>query len=134
MCYDPPHLQAATSRIRRRSADPAPSSARILGDEDHTTAQADAPPRRAMAPRRQSRHDFDAALVDLDAALAKDPDDVQAWLTRSVLLSVRADYVRALESCGPVARGAGPFAGAMCSAPVLSLTGRAPGAYASVLR
>src|SRR5262249_37413833 len=46
------------------------------------------PPESVLTLRatiRQSNHDFDGALADLDKAVAASPDDVQAWITRAVV-------------------------------------------------
>jgi tetratricopeptide (TPR) repeat protein len=77
----------------------------------------------------QSLHDFDAALADLDRALALAPDDVQAWLTRATVLTVRARYDDARASCARVlALGAG-FAALACGAGVDGVTGSARAAH-----
>ena len=47
---------------------------------------------------RQSTHDFNAALADLDLALKADPTHAQAWLTRAVILQVRGEYRSGQES------------------------------------
>ncbi len=77
---------------------------------------------------RQSTHDFDAALRDLDLAVAEDPNDAQAWITRSIVLTVRGEYDRAKESCAPLARLAGRLVSAICNSSIESLTGDAKGA------
>jgi tetratricopeptide (TPR) repeat protein len=46
----------------------------------------------------QSRHEFSAALAELDAVL-RDAEDAQARLTQATILTVLADYERARTSC-----------------------------------
>jgi tetratricopeptide (TPR) repeat protein len=77
---------------------------------------------------RQSTHDFDGALHDLDLLLAQTPDDGQAWLTRSVVQAVRGEYDAAKASCGQVARLASPLVRTVCFESIASLTGDARGA------
>lgn len=73
----------------------------------------------------QSLHDFDGALVDLDLATKRDPQNGQAWLTRAVVLTVQARYDEARESC----RAGGPFMSALaaliCEVQIDALTGAA---------
>lgn len=52
---------------------------------------------------RQHRHDFAGALADLNQALAEEPRNAQAWLSRAVILSVRGEYAAAWRSCLPLA-------------------------------
>jgi predicted Zn-dependent protease len=74
---------------------------------------------------RQSLHDFDGALADLDRATAAAPGDVQAWLTRSVVLSVRGRYAEARASCAPVEHAATALVFTICEASIDALTGKA---------
>jgi predicted Zn-dependent protease len=48
---------------------------------------------------KQSLHDFEGALGDLDALLAVRGDDVQGWLTRATVLTVMGRYADARKSC-----------------------------------
>lgn len=126
-------LALATLEIQR---------ARELGDPRHLgRAQAalapwwDAPdaPAEVLVLRatvEQSLHDFDAALRDLDRALALAPDAAQAWLTRSVVLTVRGRYDEARASCDAFERvEAAPIPVAICRTAIASVTGDARGAY-----
>lgn len=79
---------------------------------------------------RQSLHDFDAAKADLDRAVANNPADAQAHLTRAVVATVTADYPRARESCAAVARLAGALVAAACDAPLDAIAGKTDDAYA----
>jgi Tfp pilus assembly protein PilF len=78
---------------------------------------------------RQSTHDFDGALRDLELAVHQTPDDAQAWITRSVVLTVRGDFGAAKHGCLPLARVAGRLVSVICNANIESLTGDAKGAY-----
>jgi hypothetical protein len=130
-------LQAA-----RDGADP-----RFLGRAEAALApwwsEASPPPEVVLlrATIRQARHEFDAALVDLerlvgprdeaDRPLAPQPTQAilaQALLTRAVILGVKARYDEGLASCARLAGLASPFVLAACRAPLLGLTGRAAGA------
>jgi tetratricopeptide (TPR) repeat protein len=79
---------------------------------------------------RQSTHDFDRALADLDVLVKLTPDDPQAWLTRSVVLGVRGRYEEAKKSCLPLVGRTSPLVVAVCNAGLDGVTGDAKGAYA----
>ena len=87
-------------REARRSADP-----RLLGRAQAALApwwQEPAPAASVLLLRatiKQSRHEFEDALVDLDRLLADRPDDAQALLVRAVVLTVRGRYDEALATC-----------------------------------
>ena len=137
----PTDLQAAVDLARldiqaaRAGADP-----RFLGRAEAALApwweRADAPPEVLLlrATIRQSRHDFTAALADLDRLTTVAPDDAQAWLTRAVILAVGARYREALASCAALAGRASPFVQAACAAPALALSGRAAEAAQALAR
>ena len=74
---------------------------------------------------RQNRHQFDAALADLDLALKQNPKDPQAWLTRAVILQVQARYQEAADSCLRLRRLSARVVVTTCMGGVLALTGRA---------
>lgn len=80
----------------------------------------------------QSLHDFDSALKHLDLALAKAPNDAQAWLTRAVILTVTAKYDDARASCDKVKPLADDIAFAVCVTQIDSLLGQAKPAYAQL--
>jgi predicted Zn-dependent protease len=115
----------------RASGDP-----RYLGRAQAALApwwEASAPPpgvRLLRATILQGRHDFPAALKDLDALLQEDPADAQAWLTRAVVLGVTGEHAEAARSCTVLAPLAGALAGAVCQAQVMSLSGRSKAAAA----
>lgn len=110
----------------RKTGDP-----RHLGHAEAALApwwsDADAPAEVLVlrATIEQSRHDFPAALADLDRALQKRPDDAQAWLTRAVVLTVRADYKEAERSCAAARPHVAPLVHDVCVAGVLGSTGKA---------
>jgi tetratricopeptide (TPR) repeat protein len=91
----------------------------------------DAPPAVLVlrATIEQSLHDFDAALRHLDLALAVSPEDAQAWLTRAIVLTVRARYDEARASCARVAPLIEPLAFVVCETQIDSLTGHAKEAH-----
>ena len=90
------------------------------------------PPSRVRLLRayiRQNRHDFDGALKDLEQVLQIEPGNNQAWLTRAVILKVRARYDEARVSCLLLAQAKNPLLAMTCLAEVNSLTGRARESY-----
>jgi hypothetical protein len=127
---------ASAVRLARLDIDAARAGAdpRFLGRAQAALGpwwpRVDAPPDVLLlrATIRQSRHEFAAALVDLDRLTAIAPDNAQGWLTRAVVLAVGARYDEALGSCAALAGRASPFVQAACQAPALALTGRASAA------
>lgn len=90
------------------------------------------PPPQVLVLRatvRQSSHDFEGALADLDRVVAIDPSDAQAWITRSVVLAVRGRYAEAKESCQPLARLAPELVYAVCETSIEAVSGSAREAY-----
>jgi predicted Zn-dependent protease len=73
----------------------------------------------------QSTHQFAAALADLDALVAADPANAQAWLTRATVLTVQGDYPAASASCARAAGLADALVGVTCLSGVAGVTGRA---------
>lgn len=87
-----------------------------------------APPmqvRLLRATLLQSTHHFPAALADLDAIVAADPANAQAWLTRATVLTVRGDYQGATASCGRLSTLSTQLVAMACISSVGSMTGRA---------
>jgi tetratricopeptide (TPR) repeat protein len=80
----------------------------------------------------QSRHQFEAALGELDQALKMRPDDPQAWLTRATVLRVIGHYPEALEACGHLGAVADRAIVVLCTESVRSLTGHLQSAYSAV--
>lgn len=81
---------------------------------------------------RQHRHEFSAALKDLDRVLAKDPRNGRAWLMRSTILTVIGRYPEARRSCFALLRLADALVVTACLGAVESLTGRARASYAAL--
>lgn len=90
------------------------------------------PPVEALVLRatlRQNRHEFEAALSDLSKALAQDPRNAQAWLTRAVILQVQGHYPEALRSCLPLMNMADLLLAMTCMSGSTSLSGQAGKSY-----
>jgi predicted Zn-dependent protease len=90
------------------------------------------PPTEVLVLRatiRQSVHDFDGALADLDAVLARDAGNAQAWITRSVVLAVKGRYEEAKASCQPLVRLAPELVHVVCETSIDAVTGGAAAAY-----
>jgi Tfp pilus assembly protein PilF len=86
-----------------------------------------APPpqvRLLRATLLQSEHRFPEALADLAALTAQQPDDAQAWLTRAIVETVRADYAAATQSCARLSSLADELVTTACIANVGALNGR----------
>jgi len=130
-------LQLARSYIEaaRRNADP-----RFLGYAQSTLAPwADGPQtpvdvRVLRATVLQSLHQFDAALRELDAALAQQPGHAQALLTRATVLQVRGRFGEAQRDCAALLGSAGEVTTALCLGSLASVTGRLDLATALVTR
>ena len=99
---------------------------------------ADPPPevRLLRGILRQSLHDFDGALADLDHVIANRPSGLtgQALLTRAVVHQVRAEYGLARDDCGAAAPLVPRIAAVTCVAGVASLSGHARTAIAALSR
>lgn len=76
----------------------------------------------------QSRHRFDAALVDLDRVLGQRPHDAQALLTRATVLRVQGRYPQAAQACGRMAEVEPGFSSTLCGLALRSLSGDLHGA------
>ncbi len=77
----------------------------------------------------QSLHDFDAALRDLDRAVAVRPNHPQAWVTRAVVLTVRGRYEEARASCEKLVPLTSLLVVTVCQTGIDSVTGKAGPAY-----
>jgi tetratricopeptide (TPR) repeat protein len=80
----------------------------------------------------QSRHLFSASLAELDRALARTPNDAQAWLTRATVLRVLGRYAQANTSCQRLAAAADPAITTLCVEALNGLTGHLSSAYARI--
>jgi Tfp pilus assembly protein PilF len=81
------------------------------------------------ATARQRVHQFDAALSDLDAAIAIDPRSAQAHLTRATVLQVTGAFARAKEACGRIAGVSLRLVRTACLANATSAAGRLRESY-----
>jgi len=90
----------------------------------------DAPPavRLLRATIKQSLHDFAGARVDLDALVAANAEDAQAWLTRATVAMVVGDYAEAQKSCDALSG----LVAVVCRAPLKGLKGEASAAAKEV--
>ena len=122
---------AARARQLIGEARKAGGDPRLLGRAQATLAPwwADASPppqiRILRATLKQSFHDFEGALVDLEAQVTADPADAQAWLTRATVLGVLARYPEAQASCEKLEGLSNEVVLAVCRAQVMGVTGRA---------
>ena len=84
------------------------------------------PPALALLLRasiRQSNHQFDLALADLNAVMAQKPGDAEALLMRASILQVQARYADAKTSCGGLVMQDPAIAG-ICLANVMMVSGQ----------
>ncbi len=72
----------------------------------------------------QSTHHFPEAMLDLDAIVAADPQNSQAWLTRATVQTVRGDYQGATSSCARLSSITTQLVSMTCIASVGAMTGR----------
>ncbi len=87
-----------------------------------------APPREVRLLRAtllQSTHHFPEAMQDLDAVVAADPRNSQAWLTRATVQTVRGDYAAATTSCAHLSSLTTELVTITCIANVAGMNGRA---------
>ncbi len=138
---NPRDLEAALQVARR-----ALEAARTLGDPRFLgQAQAalepwwkgeDVPPaaRLLRATLKQSQHDFEGALRDLDFLVNAEPALAQARLTRATVLAVVGRYADARRDCAALRGRAAPIVVAGCDAVPASLTGSAGDAYGTLVR
>jgi len=80
----------------------------------------------------QSRHAFEASLEELDRAVAAQPDNAQAWLTRATVLRVLGYYAEALSACDQLEGRADGLIMTLCRESLLGLTGHLDSAYTAV--
>lgn len=83
------------------------------------------PVRLLRATLLQSTHRFPAAVDDLNAVLAADPDNAQAWLTHATVQTVQGDYASANASCARLSSLTTQLVTVACIASVGAVTGRA---------
>ena len=121
-------LAAAYTELGRRRADP-----RYDGYAQAVLApwwDLASPPAAVLLLRAtwaQRRHDFEAALADLDRVLARRPDHPQAWLGKATILAVQGEADAALAACARL--GFERLIVAACEASVARTTADAAGGY-----
>ncbi|HEX3631267.1 MAG TPA: tetratricopeptide repeat protein [Casimicrobiaceae bacterium] len=128
-------------RLGRRSIEAARDSGdpRFLGQAQAALApwwKMPDPPAAALLLRatiKQSNHDFDGAIADLDRLIGRNPADGQALLTRATLLTVQGNYRAARTDCARIAPLTVPLVYVACDAAPASLSGDADSAYRSLL-
>ena len=98
------------------------------------TGAADAPLDVVMmrALIRQYRHEFDPAMADLDAVVARDPQNTGALQWQFALHLVQADYAAARERCAKLAPLTTQLAATACTAVIDGVNGHARDAYAAL--
>jgi tetratricopeptide (TPR) repeat protein len=98
------------------------------------TKQSHVPPQVLIidATILQSRHAFDASLVELDRALVARPEDAQGWLIRATVLRVLGRYPEAMASCDHLAPLADPAITQLCKQSLRGLTGHLQDAYSTI--
>ena len=77
----------------------------------------------------QNRHDFDAALADLERALVRDPGNAEGWAARAAIELVQGEPDRSLASCARLDRVSTSIAGTICRAAAMARSGQAVAAF-----
>ena len=87
---------------------------------------ADTPPAVLVmrATIAQFLHDFDGAEATLKAALARQPNDAQGWITLATILRVRGRYAESDAACRALGRAGPALYGVACLAENAGLRGR----------
>ncbi|MHC9061682.1 tetratricopeptide repeat protein [Nitrospira sp. CMX1] len=73
---------------------------------------------------RQSAHEFNEALADLEHVLEVDPTNAQAWLTKASILQVQARYDEARRACQKLARLVASHVLVGCLSDIAGMTGQ----------
>ncbi|MGH8503618.1 MAG: tetratricopeptide repeat protein [Gammaproteobacteria bacterium] len=79
---------------------------------------------------KQASHDFNGALTDLGSAIEKEPDNINAILTRAIILQVQGRYKAARRDCARLLEAARrapsiQLTATTCAASVASFNGHA---------
>lgn len=133
-----PEAAAVQARELIVAARKAGGDPRLLGRAQAVLApwwkddSAPAPVRLMRATLKQAQHDFEGALVDLEALVLSDANDAQAWLTRATVLQVLGRYEAAMQSCEALVPFVSVETVVVCRAPLLALTGKGDEAVQSV--
>lgn len=77
----------------------------------------------------QHRHDFDAALAELEQVLRQSPRSAQARLTQAMILRAQGRYTEASGSCRALLTLADPALTALCLTSINSLRGNLHASY-----
>jgi predicted Zn-dependent protease len=85
------------------------------------------------ATLKQSQHDFEGSLKDLDRLLVAQPASAQARLTRATVLGVEGRYAEARRDCAALSGRVQPLVFLGCDAVPASLSGGAADAYAALV-
>lgn len=126
-------LAQAQIAMARTESDP-----RYLGHAQATLKNwwgASNPPERVLLLRatiKQSNHQFEPAVADLEAALRVNPRDAQAWLTLSTVQLVMGRIGAARASCERLRNLTAPLVYVTCAAATDSLSGHAHQALAAL--
>ncbi|MEO8485391.1 MAG: hypothetical protein ABI585_03545 [Betaproteobacteria bacterium] len=128
----PQDLRVATS-YARRAIDAARTTGdpRFLGQAQAALAPwwtvADAPPPALLlrATIKQSLHDFDGAIADLDRLIALAPSDAQARITRATVLGVVGRIDDARRDCDRLESAVSALVSAACRGSADGSTSRA---------
>lgn len=121
--------------IGRRTSDP-----RFVSYAQATLSswlQREDPPASVLvlaATALQSSHRFVEALQLLDRAIAIEPDNSQAWLTRATLLQVQGKFPEARAACRRLLQYADQLTALTCITGVDGLNGRLQASYDALLR
>jgi tetratricopeptide (TPR) repeat protein len=92
-------------------------------------AEPPAPVLILRATLEQRRHDFEAALSDLERVLARQPGHAQALLTKATILEVQGKPTEALAICAELTGSVEILVEAACVASAQGLAGHARDAY-----
>ena len=80
--------------------------------------------RLLRATVRQSLHDFQGAITDLNEVLRVDPSNAQAWLTKSSIHTLRGEWAEACEAVVRLTQLTSRLVSATAAASVLSVRGQ----------
>lgn len=90
------------------------------------------PPEAVLVLRatlRQSTHQFPAALVDLEQAVKRDSNNVQAWITRATVQMITGDFPAAKASCMRLYSRAPQLVVQTCLSNIANVSGQGPASY-----
>jgi tetratricopeptide (TPR) repeat protein len=111
---DPRYVGYARAAVERWWTDPGPPAELLV----------------LRAAIKQNRHEFGAALADVDRALALDPGSPRAWALRATILLVQGKPRESLGSCARLDRASASIAGTVCHAAAVARLGQARAAMA----